>query len=61
MLDRKEGRLRWGRGVLLPGIAGALCLWAASYSKPNEWFAFAAFLAIGAALYLFSGWRRKAA
>lgn len=60
-LDWMEGRLRWGRGIMLPALAGALCLWAASYSKTNEWLAFAAFLAVGAALYFISGWRRKAA
>ena len=60
-LDWMEGRVRWGQGIMLPALAGALCLWAASYSKTNEWLAFAAFLAVGAALYFITGWRRKAA
>jgi amino acid transporter len=51
-LDMLAGKLRWGRGVLLPLAAGALCLWAASHSKPDEWQAFAAFLLVGTALYL---------
>ena len=58
-LDRLAGELRWGRGVLLPALAGALCLWAASYSKLNEWLAFAAFLAVGALLYFISTWGRR--
>jgi amino acid transporter len=60
-LDWIEGRLRWGRGVLLPAVAGALCLWAASYSRPNEWMAFAAFLLAGAILYLVARTAREAA
>ena len=59
-LDMMAGQLRWVRGIMLPAIAGALCLWAASYSRSNEWIAFAAFLAAGAALYLIAGGGRRA-
>lgn len=58
-LDYLAGQLRWGRGVLLPIIAGALCLWAASYSKFAEWRAFVAFLTVGALLYLIARWGRR--
>ncbi len=58
-LDFLAGRVRWGRGVLLPIIAGALCLWAASYSKFEEWRAFVAFLTVGALLYLIARWGRR--
>ena len=60
-LDFLAGRVRWGQGVLLPIVAGALCLWAASYSKLQEWQAFAVFLMAGAALYLIAGWSRRQA
>lgn len=56
-LDFLAGRLRWGRGVLLPLAAGLLCLWAATQSKPTEWLAFAAFLAVGALFYWLARWR----
>jgi amino acid transporter len=51
-LDHLEGRVRWGRGVALPLTAGALCLWAATQSKPEEWQAFGAFMLGGSILYL---------
>jgi len=51
-LDMIAGKLRWGRGILLPAVAAVLCLWAASHSKPDEWRAFAAFLVAGTLLYL---------
>lgn len=60
-LDFMAGKLRWGRGVLLPIVAGSLVLWAASHSNLNEWRAFAAFLAVGAVLYLVAGRGRRAA
>lgn len=50
-LDSLAGQTRWGRGIILPLAAAALCLWAASHSKPNEWQAFAAFLVVGTFLY----------
>ena len=50
-LDFVERRLRWGRGVALPLIAGGLCLWAAAQSKPDEWLAFGAFVVAGTVLY----------
>ena len=58
-LDIMAGRIRWGRGLLLPIIAGALVLWAASHSNLKEWRAFIAFLAVGALLYLVAGWGRR--
>ena len=58
-LDAVEGRVRWGRGLLLPLAAGALCLGAAAQSKPDEWLAFAAFLAVGALLYAIARWGHR--
>jgi amino acid transporter len=58
-LDFLDGKLRWGRGVLLPAIAGALCIWAASHSNMAEWQAFVAFLVVGAMLYLVAGRGRR--
>jgi amino acid transporter len=60
-LDLLDGRTRWGRGVLLPFIAGALVLWAASHSNAQEWQAFILFLAAGALLYFIARLSRKAA
>jgi amino acid transporter len=60
-LDYLAGRIRWGRGVLLPLVAGALVLWAASHSKPTEWQAFAAFVLAGTFLYLLARLGRRAA
>jgi amino acid transporter len=60
-LDFLAGKLRWGRGVLLPIVAGALCLWAMSHSRADEWQAFVAFLIAGTLLYLLSRWGRRAA
>ena len=60
-LDHLARTVRWGRGVLLPAVAAVLCLWAASYSKPNEWQAFAAFLVAGSLLYLLARWRARMA
>ena len=51
-LDWLAGKVRLTRGVLLPVLAGALVLWAASHSNWKEWRAFFAFLAVGALLYL---------
>jgi amino acid transporter len=51
-LDAKEGNLRLGRGILLPLTSAALCLWAASQSRMEEWQAFIAFLLAGSLLYL---------
>jgi amino acid transporter len=50
-LDQLAGTVRWGRGVMLPIAAGALCLWAASHSNQTEWQTFAAFLLAGTILY----------
>jgi amino acid transporter len=60
-LDYLAGRVRWGRGVLLPLLAGILILWAASHSRFEEWRAFVAFLAVGALLYLIARRGRKQA
>jgi amino acid transporter len=59
-LDHLAGRVRWGRGVMLPILAGALILWAASHSRLEEWRAFVAFFAVGALLYLIARWGRRA-
>jgi len=60
-LDFLAGKLRWGRGVALPAVAAALCLWAASHSRTAEWQAFGAFLLAGAFLYLLARWGRRTA
>ena len=58
-LDYLAGKLRWGRGVLLPALAGALCIWAAFHSNFAEWRAFVAVLVVGALLYLVAGRGRR--
>jgi amino acid transporter len=58
-LDLLDGKVRWFRGIMLPAAAGALVLWASSYSNLKEWRAFVAFLATGALLYLIAGWGRR--
>ena len=60
-LDYRDGNIRWGRGVLLPLAAGALCIWAASQSKLEEWWAFVAFLLIGSFLFLVARLGRQVA
>jgi amino acid transporter len=60
-LDHLAGKLRWGRGVLLPAAAGALCLWAASWSTADEWRAFGAFMLAGGLLYLLARLSRRGA
>lgn len=60
-LDSKAGKIRWGRGLLLPFAAGLLCLWAASQSRFTEWRAFIAFLLIGTFLYLVARLGRRIA
>jgi len=59
-LDHLAGKVRWGRGVLLPLIACALILWASSHSSWTEWRAFVGFLVIGALLYFIAGRARRA-
>ncbi|MCL6698146.1 APC family permease [Sphingomonas sp. NSE70-1] len=51
-LDAKERNLRPIGGILLPLASAALCLWAASQSRVDEWKAFIAFLLAGSLLYL---------
>jgi amino acid transporter len=60
-LDYLDGKTRWLRGILLPVVAGALVLWAASHSTVQEWQAFGAFLTVGAFLYLVARWGRRSA
>ena len=58
-LDFLDRKLRWGRGILLPIVAAALCVWAASHSNVAEWQALIAFLVVGAFLYLIAGRGRR--
>ena len=52
-LDRQFAAHRgWPRCLLFPGIAMALCIWAASQSKASEWRSLAMLTAVGAILYL---------
>jgi amino acid transporter len=60
-LDYLDGNVRWGRGVLLPLSAALLCLWAASHSKADEWWALLAFLLFGSFLYMAARLGRKVA
>ncbi len=60
-LDAKEGKLRVVQGILLPAAAAALCLWAASQSRADEWRAFIAFLVAGSLLYLMARLGRRPA
>jgi amino acid transporter len=60
-LDAMDGEFRLGRGILLPLAAAALCLWAASQSRADEWQAFIAFLLAGSLLYLFARLGRRPA
>jgi len=60
-LDAKDGKFRLGRGILLPLAAAALCLWAASQSRIDEWRAFIAFLAAGSLLYVIARLGRRPA
>ena len=58
-LDAKDGKFRLGRGILLPLVAAALCLWAGSQSRIDEWQAFIAFLLAGSLLYLMARLGRR--
>ena len=59
-LDRMFGTHRpWPRRLLFPAIGAALCVWAASQSKPDEWLSLALLAGVGAFLYLVA--RRKPA
>lgn len=60
-LDYQGGNMRWGRGLLLPIAAGILCLWAASQSRTDEWWAFLAFLLVGSFLFLVARLGRRIA
>jgi len=50
-LDARDNDIRLVRSILLPLAAAALCLWAASQSRSDEWQAFVAFLLAGSMLY----------
>jgi amino acid transporter len=60
-LDASEGKLRLVRGILLPLAAAALCLWAASQSRADEWEAFITFLLVGSLLYMIARLGRRSA
>jgi len=51
-LDFLQGKTRWLQGIVLPLVAGSLCVWAAAQSQASEWEAFLAFLLAGSFLYL---------
>jgi amino acid transporter len=51
-LDARDGNIRLVGSILLPLAAAALCFWAASQSRADEWRAFIAFLLAGTLLYL---------
>jgi amino acid transporter len=60
-LDARDGNVRLVGSVLLPLAAAALCLWAASQSRADEWRAFVAFLLAGSLLYLMARLGRRPA
>ena len=60
-LDHMAGRVRWGRGILLPAAAASLCLWAAAQSQAAEWKAFVLFVLAGSFLYLVARLGRRIA
>ena len=58
-LDFMRGETRWLQGILLPLVAGLLCIWAAAQSDLVEWQAFLAFLLAGSLLYLTARFGRR--
>jgi amino acid transporter len=60
-LDVRDGNVRLVGSILLPLAAAALCLWAASQSRADEWRAFVAFLLAGSLLYLMARLGRRRA
>ena len=61
VLDRQFGTRRpWPRRRLFPIIAAALCLWAMTQTKPDEWHSLGLLALAGAVLYLIArrstGW-----
>jgi APA family basic amino acid/polyamine antiporter len=58
-LDARDRNLRLVHSILLPLAAAALCLWAASQSRADEWRAFVAFLLAGSLLYLMARLGRR--
>ena len=51
-LDRQFGTVRpWPRRLLFPAIGAALCLWAMTQTKPEEWRSLALLAGVGAILY----------
>ena len=60
-LDARDGNVRLVGSILLPLAAAALCLWAASQSRADEWQAFVAFLLAGSLLYLVARLGRRPA
>lgn len=53
VLDRQFGTRRpWPRRVLAPIVAAALCLWAMTQTKPDEWQSLGLLAMAGAILYL---------
>lgn len=47
-----EGQFRLPGGLLIPGLALALCLWLMTYAPPESWGFTAVFMAVGAVVYL---------
>ena len=60
-LDYMAGKIRPIRGLVLPMTAAALCIWAVSHSRPDEWWALLAFLLFGSFLYVATRIGRKIA
>ena len=58
-LDRHFGTRRpWPRRLLFPAIGAALCLWAMTQTKPEEWRSLALLAGVGAILYFLARRRR---
>jgi amino acid transporter len=53
VLDRQFGtRRQWPRRILFPIVAAALCLWAMTQTRPDEWQSLGLLALAGAILYL---------
>ncbi len=59
-LDRKFGTRRsWPRRLLYPAIGAALCLWAFTQSKPDEWRSLFLLALVGALLFVIARLGRR--
>jgi len=55
-----EGQFTLPGGMLIPGIAFALCIWLVTRASLDSWLTMAAFVVVGTGLYLYSTRRKPA-